>query len=1369
MLSPSQMSRRLKGIGKKSSPSSPIQNLLLNESPTLNQAPSADLARQYETDKASLIKYCFSGRDGLGNLHESYITHVRIIEDSHYPYDVPPATSAAKNKKQRVLVLGVKKSGRVHIHKGRQNDDGTFQIGRTWDLEELKQITKLDSFSGFQMTIGKTYYWETNSPLERMVFCKTIIQNYMKYTGGRIPELKGWDLATFHLETLRPGTAEKSVDKGKYVVLGSTAPVREPTVRRAKEEVQLKKKPTQPGSPKTPGALYGGIDFTVNGTLPMKPMVEMIVDRTPGRVETDVKQRSKSERSTLDGKSRSMLDAGKPRSMLDAGKPRSMLDAGKPERGMVTGNTGRSLFGLNERPDPRTSRSMLDPGEPGRVSAPSIDKLGNTSGALINSSLASQLLRRASPSYPERNAARLQSKESTTPTSVSLHLRESAPNHPFRGLSATSSPVYTRGNAVIDKENETSYYEPHSFMEEKALNLRREIGVLEPAIEVNPISFKTVAPVSMEPALDNSFGGLLPTLSEKEMIEREIMELLPGSDTEEISRPDPKPVYGEPVPGFGKEPKEVLNGKGLHASLNNASAPLNEDFDLNASLDNDDYSKTSLSTKELPPLGKDVDLNSAEDGDLQASLQGGALGNGTLGVTSEALDVPQNSLALEEYQPDTNNELEDILDMVNWNMNDSSDELIKKLQNQINSMKYHSANDLLGMNLDLKKLDNYVDLVIGEVDNLGAYFKNFQIDLKMIEHDIHAIENESQGLQVETINKKVLYAELKEILEKVTIKEQDMKVLQRADFAHELQDIELTLVAFYSALQTVVFSKEKLDLSDMKALKQHRETFEGITRDFSQSVKLFLEGRIKSLVKRITSHENAITIADLLSYFSRLLKYSAILLFVKEIAPEVYSALLAYFETSIAPFYNALLGEKIAWIQTSMDMSVKDIPVTVEASRTKSIKFNENKLKEKLGLAEVSHFSGSKRVSAVPSTAKVGTDPTSTIIAFIEEFRDLIITQQDFQLKFFHLSSASGEYPEYIEDNPIDRRKEMLDRPFFLIEANRQFAATLFNSMNNLFNEHMHTFLKIASPPVSSLPALLLTTERIQKKYEQTNQEFLSKFLYRLAEKFKITWLKAVNEKMKGLAKVTFGKRSGVSPIIKEFLQFVDSTEHALMSVLSLDPAASSDSPTRAMLDHSYLELGESIKNALVKANPSQDTHHSNKERTHAMINMIINLNYLVDESGTHDNESLLTMQSEFNQLLQRETVEYIDSIMAIPFGKLIEFVESIESLTKDSIAINLSKSSVYNKAATKKLLASFDLKELRLKIEMLHKKLEKHFIVENSEFENRVRDRIWLSLQNQCISTFKRLNFILSRYYGEVEYGVSKEAIISEFRVYTK
>lgn len=95
------------------------------------------------------------------------------------------------------------------MHKARENVNGTFSIGKTWMLDDLSAVQSYTGTTpktaeeaqaqqwaggiGFTVTIGKPYYWQANTPKEKQFFIASLVKIYTKYTGGRSPELIGFD------------------------------------------------------------------------------------------------------------------------------------------------------------------------------------------------------------------------------------------------------------------------------------------------------------------------------------------------------------------------------------------------------------------------------------------------------------------------------------------------------------------------------------------------------------------------------------------------------------------------------------------------------------------------------------------------------------------------------------------------------------------------------------------------------------------------------------------------------------------------------------------------------------------------------------------------------------------------------------------------------------------------------------------------------------------------------------------------------------------------------------------------------------------------------------------------------------------------
>ena len=166
-------------------------------------------AEKYEDEKKRITATCFNKLDEQGKPLQSYITHIRVEEDSVYQSGPPPPNHPPQHKKPRVIIVAVKNNGRVSMHKARENEDASFQIGKSWPMEELQSIESFASSTpkppeeetrakwagptGFIITMAKPYYWQAKTAKEKDFFIGSLVKIYNKYTEGKVPTLLGFE------------------------------------------------------------------------------------------------------------------------------------------------------------------------------------------------------------------------------------------------------------------------------------------------------------------------------------------------------------------------------------------------------------------------------------------------------------------------------------------------------------------------------------------------------------------------------------------------------------------------------------------------------------------------------------------------------------------------------------------------------------------------------------------------------------------------------------------------------------------------------------------------------------------------------------------------------------------------------------------------------------------------------------------------------------------------------------------------------------------------------------------------------------------------------------------------------------------------
>lgn len=134
-----------------------------------------------EDEKRRIIVSLFSNRNKEnGRLVEDYITHARIGEVP----SISELQTPTMPPKERVVIVSVLADGAVRVHKARENDNGTFQIGRTWGMQELITLENPgDDVAGIVAHFGKPYFWSLSSFGAKQRFVQSISQVYEKFTG----------------------------------------------------------------------------------------------------------------------------------------------------------------------------------------------------------------------------------------------------------------------------------------------------------------------------------------------------------------------------------------------------------------------------------------------------------------------------------------------------------------------------------------------------------------------------------------------------------------------------------------------------------------------------------------------------------------------------------------------------------------------------------------------------------------------------------------------------------------------------------------------------------------------------------------------------------------------------------------------------------------------------------------------------------------------------------------------------------------------------------------------------------------------------------------------------------------------------------
>lgn len=213
--------------------------------------------------------------------------------------------------------------------------------------------------------------------------------------------------------------------------------------------------------------------------------------------------------------------------------------------------------------------------------------------------------------------------------------------------------------------------------------------------------------------------------------------------------------------------------------------------------------------------------------------------------------------------------------------------------------------------------------------------------------------------------------------------------------------------------------------------------------------------------------------------------------------------------------------------------------------------------------------------------------------------------------------------------------------------------------------------------------------------------------LVTLFNKFLDEQIRAIEE-----TKVKIKKRKGVIAFIRIFPSFSTALETML--------ASSDDLEVRQTVNKAYVRINkamfESLK-VIARENPSAQTSGADPEDKEALnyqILLIENMYHYLEEVDARSNTVLEDWKHNALQEMEEHLGLYIGAVIRRPLGKLLDFLESTESLMSsrqpgDSF-LKISAMPSHSKSTFTKVLASHDSKEIRKGIDALKRRVEKHF-----------------------------------------------------------
>lgn len=670
---------------------------------------------------------------------------------------------------------------------------------------------------------------------------------------------------------------------------------------------------------------------------------------------------------------------------------------------------------------------------------------------------------------------------------------------------------------------------------------------------------------------------------------------------------------------------------------------------------------------------------------------------------------------------------------------------------------------------------------------------------------------------MQTANQKLLQTELKNLLDNISISATQLKALKDESLTKPegIEKVEVALDDLYNAMLTIDPKLRHNDvrplttdqaslhrngstghggseLSSMHAVREKREGYRREITDFLQRLKQCMsvkfretEAEILDALESSRNNKASATSTKLDEQLrvrpkKGLWQYSPLMLFAREMEPSEWEDLMRMYEVSAKrPYQDEFRDNVFAWKRITRKSNGDDQDVLF----TNPEKEPEGIVGRKLTVKRTKtvRTDGSSRISSgdKPNDGKVTAQEAFS--GALTEMTRTIFNEQNFVVDLFHASSLDvQDFGAAISLKPLQRQGgDLMAKKSF--DPDRNMARKVLSIM-----EEMYSFWPIdmqnlvdwaVKQDALNAVGVLFALESRSLEYEETNQEFLVQTLAKAHDRLNAHFSRFIEEQNRGIedTKVKIKKRKGVIAFMKTFPNFSITIENMLQPT-------NDDLPVRTIVNDAYQKLNQTMFESLkfiakespnaAQASACTGVDPEDKEALNYHILLIENMNHYIEEVATRNNPVL----DEWNFRARAEMGEhmelYLAAVIRRPLGKLLDFLESTETLVRNnpgspnSIATRAS----HSRSTFKKILSSHDAKEIRRGIETLKKRVEKHF-GDGDDTPGLSRELI-VKVCRECearyLSVGERVNKVVTDVYdGSLEVEWRREDVVGAFRKY--
>ncbi|CAG8512919.1 2034_t:CDS:10 [Funneliformis mosseae] len=730
--------------------------------------------------------------------------------------------------------------------------------------------------------------------------------------------------------------------------------------------------------------------------------------------------------------------------------------------------------------------------------------------------------------------------------------------------------------------------------------------------------------------------------------------------------------------------------------------------------DSDSYSVAASLQERLASANKSSSslksLNQ-KNGRSTPNLSSGAQGS----ETNSIHHTEDNELKEEELSLINVGEL---LNDFDWKGSGNAAALEERLLNELAALEAANIHAMVESDDRIHSVIDQIDKAITELDNMDQWLSLYTAELNSMGDDIHHIESQNRGLQVQTANQKALLSELDRLIQSITLPEEVIQILfkESMDTIQGVQNIEHAAAEIKRVLETPLDENTRQMMAVKEKLEAYRLHCNNFCSRFYEYMRIMFQFQAETLMndKSRGPRHNSLTIQDHESITENLSKYRGLSLWMKEMDPKRHLEIQSIYVISKESIYKK---EAKAYLSQMRHLMSKR-ELAEEASYVFSAALNQS---HRTSLSYGYNWLTSESLKP-PWEFKDGgggkLPPEEAFDHCLQTIVPLMVNEQNFILDFFHLEKKKAENKK--EDRSIED-----------------------NKTKKKLTEHMEKFFSFLPEELfSQVIGMIVSLE----KYMHANEKIAQDFVVRMLQQVRLHCLSRfeifINEQLKAIeeTKVTSKKRKGIVIFMRIFPRFVERIEHSMIEDEKLE--------MRRIVNRAYERIVKTMFECVEAIAKDADSPVDDKEQLNAHIMTLENMHYFYSEIRSRRIIILEPFMRYAKSSYDKHMDAYARTMVRRPFGKMLEFFEGIESLLRTNAAPEEVGFRIqFNKSALKKVISQYPGKEIKKGLESLYKRVEKHF---KEEEGGRLLQVVWHAIEEEVIRSHERFTLTINRCYPD-------------------